>query len=208
MDVDKKSLGKRIKSIRIKYGLTQKEFGKLFENKEKNENKANKGIVSAWERGASVPSPERLKKIAELGEMSVDELLYGSIPDYISNVIHTSKSNKIIDTTIINAVVNYYMDGGISPYSDDERINELYNNLLGILSEIDYEEIEIDNFENIEMYDLSVLLKRLKDEISEMIYFEELPKDERTASVLNSIDDISRLLIELDNDFSKNEQRM
>lgn len=200
MEVDKKRVGQRIKAIRQAKGMTMEEFGSLFE--------ATKGNVSLWEKGSSIPSNERLPLIAKIGDTTVKELLHGTPEQYISNVIHKSKTNRIIDTTVINAVISYYKDSGLNPYQDDGNINNLYNHLLNIFSEVDYEEIESDKFKNVEMYDLAVYLKRLKDGISEMIHFEELPEDERTASVLSSIDDISRLLIDLDDDFYKNEQRI
>ena len=62
-------IGFRIKNIRQTNGLTLEEFGKLFG--------ASKGNVSLWEKGSSLPSNERIKKIAEYGNMSVEELLYG-----------------------------------------------------------------------------------------------------------------------------------
>lgn len=77
MKVNKKAFGERVREIRMNNGLSQEKLGELFENKELKENKANKGIVSAWERGESVPSPYRLKIIAELGDLTVEELLHG-----------------------------------------------------------------------------------------------------------------------------------
>lgn len=71
MEINKKSVGKRIQSVRKKLGLTLEEFGLLVEN-------AQKSNVSKWERGSSIPSNSRLKKIAELGSVSTDWLLYGS----------------------------------------------------------------------------------------------------------------------------------
>lgn len=93
MGIDKKSLGLKIKGIRLSRGLTQEEFGKLFENKEQNENAANRGIVSAWERGASVPSPYRLALLAEMSNCSVNELLYGGEFDHVFSAIETSDYN-------------------------------------------------------------------------------------------------------------------
>lgn len=71
MEINKKSVGKRIQSVRKKLGLTLEEFGLLIEN-------AQKSNVSKWERGSSIPNNSRLKKIAELGSVSTDWLLYGS----------------------------------------------------------------------------------------------------------------------------------
>ncbi|WP_260844456.1 helix-turn-helix domain-containing protein [Streptococcus pasteurianus] len=68
-NIDKKALGLRIRAIRQEKGMTLEEFGKLFG--------AGKGLVSRWENGLSVPSPERIKAIAKIGDKTVSEL-YGS----------------------------------------------------------------------------------------------------------------------------------
>lgn len=64
-------IGSRIKIIRKNLGLSMEEFGKLFSPK------ASKGVVSNWENGYNNPNNERLKKIAELGNVSIDYLLHG-----------------------------------------------------------------------------------------------------------------------------------
>ncbi|GMX40763.1 hypothetical protein ScKU71_19890 [Streptococcus canis] len=74
---DKMEIGNRIKEIRMKRGETQSKFGeKLL---------ASKGNVATWEKGTSIPTTKRLKQIAELGNVSVDYILYGSIINYIYN---------------------------------------------------------------------------------------------------------------------------
>ena len=70
MAIDMKALGRRIRVIRKSKGLTMEEFGKLA-------NDAHKSLVSKWESGGFQPNPERTKKIAEIGGISVDELLHG-----------------------------------------------------------------------------------------------------------------------------------
>lgn len=60
-------LGEKIKRIRKDKGLTMEEFGKLLD--------ASKGNVSMWESGKVTPSNERLKSIADLAGISVEELL-------------------------------------------------------------------------------------------------------------------------------------
>ena len=49
-------IGQRIKQFRLSQGMTQEQFGKLFG--------AGKGLVSRWENGLSIPSPKRIKAIA------------------------------------------------------------------------------------------------------------------------------------------------
>lgn len=67
--IDKKAVGARIRAIRLASGMTLKEFGQLFG--------ANESIVSRWEKGSSIPKIERLKKIAEFANISVQDLLHG-----------------------------------------------------------------------------------------------------------------------------------
>lgn len=63
------TLGHKIKLIRIEKGLTMEEFGKLFKPV------ASDSIVSRWERDISTPINHRLKRIAELGNTTIEQLL-------------------------------------------------------------------------------------------------------------------------------------
>ena len=76
---NKNNLGNRIRSIRTKLGKSQEEFGKLFDPP------APKSAVSRWEHGGS-PNKKRLAKIAELGGVTVDELVSGSLLDAINTL--------------------------------------------------------------------------------------------------------------------------
>ena len=77
-NINKKAVGHRIKTIRTQKGLTMKEFGKLIEE-------AAQSLVTRWENGTSIPNNERLKKIADLGGISVNELLYGDMKNFTSS---------------------------------------------------------------------------------------------------------------------------
>lgn len=96
------NLPKVIKATRIKHKMTQEEFGNIFNPP------AAKSIVSRWEKGNSIPSPERLSKISELSGYSVEELLYGSLESAISDLIMKSldevntffRDSKKLDKTI------------------------------------------------------------------------------------------------------------
>lgn len=61
------AVGKRIRSIRLKHGMSMEHFGKLFS--------ASKGNVATWEKGISLPNTIRLRQLATLGNITVDELL-------------------------------------------------------------------------------------------------------------------------------------
>lgn len=62
-------IGNKIKNIRIGLGMTMVEFGRQFEPE------ASDSIVSRWESDVSMPSTKRIKRIAELGGVSIEELL-------------------------------------------------------------------------------------------------------------------------------------
>lgn len=63
------TLGQKIKAIRLGRGLTTGQFA------DKIGTSCSKGTVSKWENGIYTPSPERLKRIAELGNITVEDLL-------------------------------------------------------------------------------------------------------------------------------------
>lgn len=87
MEINKQQVADRIKKIRINKGMTLEEFGKLFG--------ASKSSVLGWETQRSLPNPERLKQIAKIGEISVDELLYGDDLEKIINLAHEIINNNI-----------------------------------------------------------------------------------------------------------------
>lgn len=71
-NVDPKEVGTRIRSIRKSLGLSMEEFASRIDNKAKS------GTISNWETGKNLPNNVRLKKIADIGETSINELLYNS----------------------------------------------------------------------------------------------------------------------------------
>lgn len=71
MDIDKREVGNRIRSIRLALGMTTEDFAKSFTPP------ASKGTVSKWENGHYLPNNKRLVTIAELKGITVDELLHG-----------------------------------------------------------------------------------------------------------------------------------
>lgn len=70
--VSQKVLGNRIRKIRNQVEFTQAEFAELL------------GVttlsISNWERGKNAPTPNNLEKIAEAGEIEVEELTHRIVP--------------------------------------------------------------------------------------------------------------------------------
>lgn len=123
MSINKQELGKRIKNIRLSLGKNMREFGEL------NGLNATDSVVSKWEKGKTIPSPERLKKLAEIGNISVEELLNG--PKRFSDL--TVEEKKIITERM-------------KKFREDFRKKDaefVYNELLR-LADNDLKEHEID----------------------------------------------------------------
>ncbi|MDO4775431.1 MAG: helix-turn-helix transcriptional regulator [Aerococcaceae bacterium] len=122
---DKHSIGRRIQLIRKEKGLTTKEFGRIIDN-------ASDSNVSRWEKGKALPNNKRLMLIAHLGNISVEELLYGkgtieifsSLSDEIENILNYTPVENI-NTLVVssrNSLTNIYND--FVNYSDEEWLNK------------------------------------------------------------------------------------
>lgn len=86
-EINKKFVGSQIKNIRLKNGWTIVEFASELEKILSDNKTISSGIISRWENGLTLPSPERLKAISKLGNLTVDELLYGSLKEHISRLL-------------------------------------------------------------------------------------------------------------------------
>lgn len=73
--IDKKALGRRIRAIRLQLGLTMEDFIERIDGKP---GRGRSGTVNNWETGKNAPNKKRLKKIADLGGVSVEYLINGS----------------------------------------------------------------------------------------------------------------------------------
>ncbi len=126
-NIDKKALGLRIRAIRQEKGMTLEEFGKLFG--------AGKGLVSRWENGLSVPSPERIKLIAKVGDKTVDELLYGDFLLFLMGKINSRlpKDKQYLESSILlKDIVNAYSEIqalNIS-LSDEKTLNTILDKII------------------------------------------------------------------------------
>lgn len=76
-------MGNRIKLVRKNKGMTQQEFGELFNS--------NNGVVSRWERNLIIPDFERIIQIAEIGEVTLDWLVL----DKLNSVENATPGGRI-----------------------------------------------------------------------------------------------------------------
>ena len=91
ININKKAVGSRIKQIRTNKGYTLESFGKLFG--------ASKSNVQKWETGFTLPNKERLASISKIADLTVNELLYGSIDEFLENNLENFILNNSNITT-------------------------------------------------------------------------------------------------------------
>lgn len=88
MSNERKKIGSKIKDIRSVMGLSMEKFGELFDPP------ASKGVVSNWENDYNYPNAERLKKIADLGGISVRTLTEGTPSEEFTERLNNIKQNS------------------------------------------------------------------------------------------------------------------
>lgn len=137
-NVDPKKVGYRIREIRKELGLSMAAFAEKIDNKSKS------GTVSNWETGKNLPNNERLKKIAEIGKISIDELLLGSIREQIFDIIsrYCSENNFEVNNMLINLIVDDYNDSEIN-VADEENVITLYSSYSKSLSPFTEEQLNL-----------------------------------------------------------------
>lgn len=99
-NIDKKAVGRRIRQIRVDKEYSQIEFGKLVG--------AGKSSISNWENGVELPTGERLLKLLDVTNISLNELFYGSSEKDIQNLYEQIiKLPKDDVKTLLTNVVNH-----------------------------------------------------------------------------------------------------
>jgi transcriptional regulator with XRE-family HTH domain len=133
-----------------------KEFGKLVDD-------AAQSLISRWEKGDNLPNNERLKIIAALGSVTVDELLYGDFQDYCYHVFLDAQ-DKFFEK-YIGEDGFYSADGKLISRSYDETVAlKEYNDSIkhGDFNTMDYKTLshlaeaaiknnigKVDNFKSV-----------------------------------------------------------
>lgn len=140
MKPNKKKVANRIREIRTNLGYSMEEFGKLIGN-------SPRSSVNNWEKGVSIPKRDKLEKIALLGKMMPDQILYGRADEYLYDLIEQNFDVKLSDSILFSifeaippakrtyddmmwlAVAKYVLDNG----TYGKRIGHLvYTSMLGM----------------------------------------------------------------------------
>lgn len=161
--INKKAIGLRIKTIRKQKGLTMKEFGKLIED-------AAQSLVTRWENGTSIPNNERMKIIADIGNISVNELLYGSFENYISNVILENSNEDFIQRDVLDMTIKEANKLNLT-YGQDQELYNLYKELFtlkikqttaNVLRKMELQDSELEGHTE---YKIEYLKKNINDSL-------------------------------------------
>jgi len=150
--INKKLVGLRIKNIRTTLFYTLEEFGNL------KGIEAGKSNVSTWERGSSIPNITRLGVIAQYGNITINELLYGSIDEFLENNIERLLMNSkypytsIFESYELKEACLIYIDNinsiniGKISINDISSIEKAFNSVLeSIISEVSEEYSKLRN---------------------------------------------------------------
>ncbi|WP_188205380.1 helix-turn-helix domain-containing protein [Desemzia incerta] len=198
MTLNKKQIANRIRNIREKkLGLTMEEFGKLLNT--------SKGAVNNWEKEKSLPNKERLKNIAELGETTIEYILYGSLEDYAKDLLNElekelKEDDSITDkvaASIISDIENRLFPEYFPPnYKDRESLEKQFN---------EYKKSAMKLWKNYKEIDLEIA-QRIRSQISndisnnlEYFYDTTYNKDgEKGEKVSTRADEIVKRLESLD----------
>lgn len=169
MTETKNILGRKISLIRKEKGLTLEEFGKIFN--------ASKGVVSNWESGRNVPSNERLKKISELGNTTVEELLYEDSDNKLNVALKTYD-------TLLKQFSTDTFEGKSLRYFDEKQRNEILlyamNVFLSIPS-IDKNDKPVEDYTNSNGLQLQIKEK------FELQYLKEVKTNQGLLRLLENI---------------------
>ncbi|MEB6069977.1 helix-turn-helix domain-containing protein [Enterococcus faecalis] len=94
MKPNKLKVGERIREIRTNLGYSMDEFGQLIGN-------SPRSSVNNWEKGVSLPKRDKLEKIALLGKMMPDQVLYGRADEYLYDLIDQNLGVKFNDGILL-----------------------------------------------------------------------------------------------------------
>lgn len=175
--------GERIKRIRENLGLSQVDFGNMITMKQNTD----KNDVKDWEEGSTLPNRKRLELIAKVGQTTIEELMYGSLKEYIYGIILNDDaliSNDVTssDLTLLEYLEFNQNDGWVHVFKkmDDEAQNRIAH----------------DTYQSVVNKHLSYKdTQEISDSFLQTI---ELSSENNTATILSSV---QKNLATIDTDF-------
>lgn len=114
-------IGKRIKHYRTSKGMEQNELAKKL--------RVKRELVSMWENGKRDIKTSNIVMLANIFEISCDELLTGTKPEHVDFRLSTGLSSQAIEKLIS---INSLVIENIDPYHIDEyNLIDVVNYIIG-----------------------------------------------------------------------------
>ncbi|MCQ9303093.1 helix-turn-helix domain-containing protein [Mammaliicoccus sciuri] len=143
------NLGKKIKTIRLERGLNMREFGEKINN-------SSDSLVSRWEKGHSIPRQDRLKKIADFANITVEELMQETEESPHISVGRTIRSIRLKNGMNLEEFGNMFgvSKSNVSKWENGKQLpNKLRLKKIAKLGNITVDELlDITNYQ--ELYEL------------------------------------------------------
>lgn len=163
---DGKQIGTRIKSVRVSKGMTMEEFGGQLSPK------ASKGTISKWENGRYLPNNDRLKQIAEIGNVSINYLLEGKYTLKDIHIMPEEEKIKLFQqgSAFFDTSSDDYLLMMVERFSNEIKDDQIKKNLaisLDSLVEIKNGNIPKDYLDS-ELKDISEWFKELPYKVSKL----------------------------------------
>lgn len=130
MEVNKQEAGQRIKEVRQMLNLSMDKFGKLLGG-------LPRSTVNNWERGINLPKLETLNRIAEVGNVTNEYILYGNQEDeYIANLLRKKASE--VDPMMTKVLTDFLKESELEDNQELNRIVTFFAENLTPPTEKDY----------------------------------------------------------------------
>ena len=108
------SIGKNIKALREKQGLSQVELAKKIGVTDK--------AVSSWETGAKTPRMGNIQKMADVFGVEKSEIIGNKVTPMVIKLRHHSLSDEAIEEILLKTLSKY--ENTLSPSTEDTMITK------------------------------------------------------------------------------------
>ena len=108
--INNEQMGKRIRELREKEGLTQDALSEILS--------VGPNVIGCYERGEYGPSKKTLRLICQYFGVSTDYLLYGeteNVEDIMEQVDHVSEADKL---KVLVRLMHYFIKGNVLTKED------------------------------------------------------------------------------------------
>lgn len=175
MKPDAIEVGIKIKKIRTDLGYSMSQFGELISDSPKT-------TVNNWERGINLPKEDKLKKIALLGKVTTNELLYGTPEEFISTII-VEHFRLELNPLFLKQIIVFFEKQKIDLY-DEMAIIELVQGIIDSGSLVEQESTYLSYTPILGSDELYLATITKNGEVTETVFFVHVEKKKNRVHYL------------------------